>query len=157
VAISVELERFENENDFVQRFLVPPTGGGHWRRVAPLLRTDVFIWMVVSFTAARRAERVAAGTIAGIAVAFGTFCAFVVFNLLRVNVFLRQLTHSPDWQNLMVRFRASGSANLRWFINLDYLRGTPFKIGFFTTLGGVMGTIAGILGRRMRRTGRPTA
>jgi hypothetical protein len=101
------------------------------------------VWMLVSFRAARRTGRIWSGAVAGMAVAFGTLCVFVVLNFLRVNVFLDQLTGRPDWQNMMVRFRANGSESLRLFINLDYLKGTPFKIGFFTALGAAMGTVAG--------------
>ncbi len=115
------------------------------------------LWMAISFAAARHTGRIRAGAIAGVAVAFGTFCIFVVINFLRVNVFLDQLTGRPDWQNMMGRFRASGSDNLRLFINLDYLRGTPLKVGFFTALGGIMGTIAGSVGRLSRRRHLPTA
>src|SRR5262245_28116783 len=46
--------------------------------------------------------------VCGVGIAFGTFCVFVALNFLRVNLFLEQLTGRPDWQNMMVRFRASG-------------------------------------------------
>ena len=110
-----------------------------------------FLWMLVSFRAARRTGRFSSGAVAGMAVAFGTFCVFIVLNFLRVNVFLDQLTGRPDWQNMMVRFRASGSDSLRLFVNLNYLKGTPFKIGFFTVLGAAMGTVAGGIGWLRRR------
>jgi hypothetical protein len=67
------------------------------------------LWMLVSFRAVRRTGRVSSGLVAGIAIAFGTFCVFVVLNFLRVNLFLQQLTGRADWQNMMVRFHASGS------------------------------------------------
>jgi hypothetical protein len=44
---------------------------------------------------------------------------------------------------MMVRFRASGSESLRLFVNIDYFKGTPFKIGFFTALGAALGAVAG--------------
>ena len=109
------------------------------------------VWMVVAFRAARRTGRFSSGAIAGVTIAFRTFCLFVLLNFLRVNVFLEQLTNRPDWQNMMVRFRVSGSESLRVFVNLDYIKGTPFKIGFFTALGGALGFVAGNLGLLTRR------
>lgn len=41
--------------------------------------------------------------------------------------------------SLMARFRASGVDNLRLFINLDYLKGTPFKLAAATTSGAICG------------------
>lgn len=115
------------------------------------------VWMLVSFRATRRSGRFLSGAVAGMAVAFGTFFVFVVLNFLRVNVLLDQLTDRPDWQNMMVRFRASGFESLRLFVNLDYIKGTPFKIGFFTALGAVLGTVAGGIGRLRRRSANGTA
>ena len=108
------------------------------------------VWMLISFRAARRTGRFSSGVVAGMAIAFGTFCVFVVLNFLRVNLLLEQLTGRPDWQNMMVRFRASGSESLRLFVNLDDLEGTPFKIGFATALGGAMGSLAGGMARLSR-------
>jgi hypothetical protein len=115
------------------------------------------LWMLVSFRAALRTGRVSSGLVAGMAVAFGTFCVFVVLNSLRVNLFLEQLTGRPDWQNMMVRFRASGSESLRLFVNLDYLKGMPFKVGFATALGGAMGSLAGGMARLSRQRAIKTA
>jgi hypothetical protein len=109
------------------------------------------IWMFASFRVAGRTGRVLPAVAAGIAVAFGTFLVFVLLNALRVNLFLDQLTGRPDWQNMMTRFRESGPGSLRWFVNLDYLKGTPFKIGFFTALGSVIGCGAACVGCLTRR------
>ena len=112
------------------------------------------VWSVLAFNAARDAGRVGSGVVAGTVVAFATFAVFIVFNFLRVNLFLYDLTDRPDWQNMMVRFRASGAEDLRLFVNLDYLRGTPFKIAAATTFGAVFGALGGVLGWRTRaRTG----
>ena len=109
------------------------------------------LWILISFRAARESGRLSSGVVAGIAVAFGTFCVFVLLNFVRVNLLFDQLTSSPDWQNMMMRFRTSGSESPRLFVNVDYLEGTPFKIGFFATLGGVLGILGGALGKLTRR------
>lgn len=104
-------------------------------------------WTIVSYRAARRRGRVLAGVGAGLAVACVTFCVFELVVLLRVNVFLDQLTARADWQNMMARFRESGSDNLRTFVNLDYIKGLPFKTAVASVIGGVMGLIGGSLSR----------
>jgi hypothetical protein len=80
-------------------------------------------------------------------VAFGTFCLFYVLNLVRVNLFLGELTGRADWQNMVQRFRASGFDSLRLFINVDYLKGAPFKIGVASVIGAAMGLVGGTVGR----------
>ena len=88
-----------------------------------------------------------AGVTTGFVVAFGTFCVFYVLNLLRVNLFLAELTGRTDWQNMMQRFRASEFDSLRVFVNMEYLKGAPFKIGVASVIGAVMGLVGGTIGR----------
>jgi hypothetical protein len=106
-----------------------------------------FSWALVSFRSVRRSGRLSTGVTAGFVVAFGTFCVFYVLNLLRVNLFLPELTGRADWQNMMLRFRASEFDSLRLFVNVDYLKGAPFKIGVASVIGAVMGLVGGIVGR----------
>jgi hypothetical protein len=73
-------------------------------------------------------------------------CVFVVLNLLRVNLFLDELTGRADWQNMMLRFRESGFDDLRWFVNVHYLKDAPFKIGVASVIGAVMGLVGGTIG-----------
>jgi hypothetical protein len=80
-------------------------------------------------------------------VAFATFCVFDVMNLLRVNLFLGELTERADWQSMMRRFNASGSGNLRSYVTLEYIKDAPLKIGVATVIGTVMGVIGGSAGR----------
>ena len=116
------------------------------------------VWSVIAFNAARRAGRFQSGVAAGMVVAFATFSVFVVLNFLRVNLFLHELTDRADWQSMMTRFRASGAESLRLFVNLDYLRGTPFKMVSATAFGAVFGSLGGVLGQLMRdrRSESPT-
>jgi len=114
-----------------------------------------FVWALASFRAARRTGRLLSGVTTGLTVAFATFCAFDLLILVRVNLFLNELTRRADWQNMMIRFRVSDVDSLRLFINLDYLRGAPPKLGVACAIGVVMGTLGGSLGqlthRRIRR------
>jgi hypothetical protein len=105
-----------------------------------------FLWALASFRAVRRTGRWVSGVTAGAIVAFATFAVFEVFVLTRVNLFLDDLTSRPDWQNMMTRFRASGSASLRLFVNLDYLQGAPFKLGVSCAIGATIGIIGGSMG-----------
>ena len=104
-------------------------------------------WGLVSFRSVRRSGRLSTGITAGFVVAFGTFCVFYLLNLVRVNLFLAELTGRADWQNMMQRFRASNSDSLRSFINVDYVKGAPFKIGVASVIGAVMGLVGGTVGR----------
>lgn len=108
------------------------------------------VWAVVAFNAARTTGRLRQGIAAGMVVACATFAVFVVLNFLRVNLFLNELTDRADWQSMVMRFRASGTDSLRLFVNLDYLKGTPFKIAAATTFGAAFGTLGGALGWLMR-------
>jgi hypothetical protein len=104
-------------------------------------------WAFVSFRSVRRSGRLWTGVTTGLVVAFGTFCIFYVLNLLRVNLFLAELTGRADWQNMTQRFRASEFDSLRLFVNVDYLKGAPFKIGVASVIGAVMGLVGGTIGR----------
>ena len=106
-----------------------------------------FSWAFVSFRSVRRSGRLSKGVTTGFVVAFGTFCVFYVLNLLRVNLFFAELTGRADWQYMIQRFRASESDSLRVFVNMEYLKGAPFKIGVASVLGAVMGLVGGTIGR----------
>ena len=116
-----------------------------------------FLWALVAARAARRSGRVLSGVTTGAVVAFATFCVFDVLVLLRVNVFLNELTGRADWQNMMRRFRASDFDSLRAFVNLEYLKGAPLKIGVASAVGAVMGAIGGFLGQLRSRRAAATA
>ena len=106
-----------------------------------------FLWALASYRAARRDGRFLSGVTTGLVVAFATFCAYDLFILIRVNLFLGDLTGRADWQRLMARFKASGSSDLRTFVTLDYLKQAPLKIGAASVVGAVMGALSGLLGR----------
>src|SRR5262245_16007375 len=87
------------------------------------------VWALASFVAARRTGQMWSGVTTGVIVAFATFAAYDLLILVRVNLFLQELTGRADWQNIMLRFRASDIDSLRMFVNVDYLTGTPLKLG----------------------------
>jgi hypothetical protein len=60
-------------------------------------------------------------------VAFATFCIFDVLNLVRVNLFLYDLTGRADWQSMMARFRASEFDSVRAFVTMDYIKDAPLN------------------------------
>ena len=118
--------------------------------VAALLRfygPMFFLWAFASFRAAKQDGRLSSGVTTGMIVAFATFCVFDLLNILRVNLFLNELTGRADWQNIMARFGASGFSSLRAFVTLDYIKGAPIKVGAASVIGAVMGIIGGSLSR----------
>jgi hypothetical protein len=109
------------------------------------------IWACAAFVAARRSRRILSGVMAGLTAAFATFIAFDLLILLRVNLFLHQLTGRADWQNMMMRFHASGIESLRTFVNLDYAKQVPLKLVVSCLIGSVMGVIGSFVEPLTRR------
>jgi hypothetical protein len=72
----------------------------------------------------------------------GVGVVFGVVNLLHTWLYPR-----ADWQNMMMRFRASGVDSLRVFVNLDYLQGAPFKLAVSCAIGALMGSVGGLVGQ----------
>ena len=105
------------------------------------------VWAAVAFLATRRSGSAVTGVAAGGAVACATFCVYSLIVMLRVNLFLEEMTGRPDWQNLMSQFRASGDESLRTFVNTVYVSGAALKIGVASVIGGLMGTIGATFGR----------
>lgn len=101
------------------------------------------VWAFASFRASRRSGRLWSGVSTGLTVAFATFLVYDVLILLRVNLFLDELTGRDDWQSMMARFRASDLDSLRLFVNLDYLKQAPLKLGVSCAIGALMGALGG--------------
>jgi hypothetical protein len=102
------------------------------------------IWGLAGFVAARRTGRILDAVKVAAIVAFVTFVIFDLAAIVRVNLFLDALIHRSDWQNLLVRFQASGFTNLRMYANYEYITGSPFKILVATLIGSVTGLIGGL-------------
>jgi len=107
-----------------------------------------FLWAFAAFRATRRSGRFLSGVTTGMLVAFATFCVFDLLVILRVNLFLGELTGRADWQNMMGRFQASGFDSLRTFVNVNYLKGAPFKIAVASAIGALMGVVGGFVAGR---------
>jgi hypothetical protein len=125
--------------------LTDDTPGALLRFYGPMF----LLWAVASYRAARRTGRLSSGLVAGLVISCATFAALEIVILIRVNLFLDELTSRADWRGMMLRFRASGLDSLRWFVNLDYLKGAPFKLAVACVIGLGMGTGGGIVGRVM--------
>jgi hypothetical protein len=105
-----------------------------------------FLWAVAAFLAARRTRSIPVAVMTGAVVAFTTFCVYDLLVVLRVNLFLDELTGRADWQNLMAQFAASHES-LRTFVNIENIKGAPLKIGVASMIGGVMGLLGGAASR----------
>jgi hypothetical protein len=115
------------------------------------------VWSLAAARATRRSGRVSSGVITGVIVALATFALFYVTILLRVNLFLADLIDRADWQNMLLRFRASGGDSLRLFVNLDYIKGAPLKLGVSGAIGALMGVIGGSVARLTYRSTKHAA
>ena len=109
------------------------------------------LWVFAAFRATRRSGRFVSGITTGALVALATFCVFDLMVILRVNLFLNELTGRADWRNMMWRFQASGVDSLRMFINIEYIKGAPLKIAVASTIGAFMGIVGGFVGRLSKR------
>ena len=108
-------------------------------------------WAVTAFVDARRSGHLKDGVRGAVVAAFVTFCVLDLLVILRVNLFLDELTARSDWQALMARFPSSGFSNLRGYINYHYVSEAPFKILVASTIGLAMGLIGGTVGYAVRR------
>jgi hypothetical protein len=103
----------------------------------------VFLLMALPGFAARRrgghvGDAIKAGAIAGAI----TFALFLVFGILRVNLFLDVIRDRSDWQNLVADFGRSGFQSLRAYANYVYAQ----EIFIFPFIGVVGGAIGGAIG-----------
>jgi len=104
-------------------------------------------WGIGAFIAARRSGRVADAIRVGTTIGFVTIVVFYAACLVRVNLFLNTIWLRSDWQNLVLRFHASGSESLRTFANYEYVKGTPLMLGLGCVFGAGMGFTGGVAAR----------
>ena len=105
------------------------------------------VWAAVAFLATRRTGRVLTGVTTGAVIAFATFCIYDLLVVLRVSLFLNELTERSDWRYIMQQFKTSGYESLRTFVNVENIKGAPLKIGVASLIGAGMGLLGGALGR----------
>jgi dienelactone hydrolase len=104
-------------------------------------------WAFAAFRATRRDGRISTGIVTAVAVAFSTFVVFALMNLVRVNLFLDDITGRADWQRMMAIFRASGFDSLRAFVAVEFIKDLPLKVAVAATIGAIMGVLGGAVGR----------
>ena len=109
------------------------------------------IWGLAGFGASRRTGRLWDAVKVGATVAFVTFVVYTFAVIVRVNLFLDAMSRRPDWQNLMVRFQASGFESLRAYANYECVTGAPFKILVASMIGAGTGLVGGLFGGLGRR------
>lgn len=115
------------------------------------------VWAFASFQTVRHTGTLTSGVVTGMSIALGTFLSFDLLVFARINLFLSELTGRADWQNLMLRFRVSSTESLRSFVNIDYVKGAPFKAAVSCLIGAAMGSVGGLLGYLTHRRTVPTA
>ncbi len=114
----------------------------------------VFLALAVPGFAARRrgghfVDALEAGAIAGTI----TFALFLLFGILRVNLFLDIIRNRSDWENLVADYARSDFQSLRGYANYVYAKG----IVFFPVVGVVAGAISGSLGGLLASVVRPSS
>ena len=109
------------------------------------------IWGLAGFGASRRTGRLLDAVKVEATVAFGTFVIFAFVRIVGVNLFLDTTSQRSDWQNLLVRFQASGFESLRVYANYEYVTGAPFKIVVASIIGAGTGLVGGFFGSLGRR------
>jgi hypothetical protein len=113
---------------------------------------SVFLLLAVPGFAARRrggqfADAIKAGATAGTI----TFALFLLFGIVRVNLFLDVIRDRSDWQNLVADFGRSGFQSLRAYANYVYAQGV-FVFPLIGVVGGaVSGAIGGMFGGLFQR------
>ena len=105
------------------------------------------MWGVVGFVAFADSHRLRGAMRSGSIVALVTFAVFTILVGVRDNLLLEQLTARADWQNLMVRFRASTFRSLRLYVNYVGITGAPLKLLVATGIGAAMGLLGGLAHR----------
>jgi hypothetical protein len=92
----------------------------------------------------RAPKRIRDVVVSGIVIGAVTMAVAYVSSIVRVNLFLDQISGRADWVNLMARFRASDFHSLRAYANYEYLGSLPILLA----LGAVAGDAAALWAER---------
>lgn len=104
--------------------------------------TLLLLWIAIGFGAARRSRTFRGAVLAGVLAGLATMFVLDVAAIVRANVFLDQIRHRSDWQNLLARYYASGFRDLRLYATYEYLTISPILLA----LGAGAGALSGALG-----------
>jgi hypothetical protein len=97
---------------------------------------------VPGFAARRRGSRSGDVLVVGAVAGAITFALFLLFGIVRVNLFLETIRQRSDWQNLVADYARSDFHSLRAYANSVYAR----QVVVFPVVGGVAGAISSALG-----------
>lgn len=111
-------------------------------RVAVFFGVIMLVWAFSGFLAHRRTRRFIESAKAGATVGGISLGLFHLAAMLRLNIFLADVSRRSDWQGLILNFQQSGFESLRAYANYTYLH----ELGFVVLLGVLVGALCGILG-----------
>jgi hypothetical protein len=104
------------------------------------------IWTGVAFLTARRSGSLTQAIKAGLVIGLVAFATFLITNLLRINLFLDQISHRDDWRNLVTNYQQSGFGSLRAYANYVYALTSPLLVIVGAGLGAATGLLGGLAG-----------
>jgi len=114
----------------------------------------VFLALAVpGFAVRRRGGHLVDALEAGATAGAITFALFLLFGILRVNLFLDTIRSRSDWQNLVSDYARSDFQSLRAYANFVYAKG----IVLFPIAGVAAGAISGSLGGVLAGFVRPSS
>jgi len=114
----------------------------------------VFLALAVpGFAVRRRGGHLVDALEAGATAGAITFALFLLFGILRVNLFLDTIRSRSDWQNLVADYARSDFQSLRAYANFVYAKG----IILFPIAGVAAGAISGSLGGVLAGFVRPSS
>ena len=114
----------------------------------------VFLALAVpGFAVRRRGGHLVDALEAGATAGAITFALFLLFGILRVNLFLDTIRSRSDWQNLVADYARSDFQSLRAYANFVYAKG----IILFPIAGVAGGAISGSLGGVLAGFVRPSS
>jgi hypothetical protein len=112
-------------------------------------------WTLIGFAAERRRFRLGDSVSAGISAAVLSTGITSAANLTRKVLFLDVIQHRSDWQGLLLRFEASGSADLKSFVVAEHLHGLIGGLIFSAAVGAICGAIGGAISCARRERPSP--
>jgi hypothetical protein len=131
--------------------LVSPLADDTAAGVGTMFGVVLLALMVPGFSSRRRGGRFGDAVAAGAAAGAITFALFLVFGILRVNLFLETIRNRSDWQNLVADYSRSGFHSLRAYANYVYAKG----ILAIPAAGLVAGAVCSSLGGLVANFARP--
>jgi hypothetical protein len=103
----------------------------------------LLVWIAIGFGAARRSRTFRDAVLAGVLAGLATMAVLDVAAIVRANVFLDEIRHRSDWQNLLARYYASGFRNLRLYATYEYLTISPLLLALGVCAGALSGAVGG--------------